>query len=128
MSTEAAPLDDGQVTSLFPAAFFIQLSIQDYQKPIKRLTEGLHIVYLSEVEFDHYLQTLQKCDIKQVKYLENKHAHHQAATRWTQHNTLKKTRLNVDAIAADPFGFVTKDLQKANAIQPLKWSKHQDNS
>lgn len=81
LSTEAAPLEYGQVTSLFPAAFFIKLSIQDYQKPIRRLTEGLHIVYLSEVEFDHYLQTLQKCDIKQVKYLENKHAHHQAATR-----------------------------------------------
>lgn len=81
LSTEAAPLDDGQVTSLFPAAFFIKLSIQDYQKPIKRLTEGLHIVYLSEMEFDHYLQTLQKCDIKQVKYLENKHLYHQAATR-----------------------------------------------
>ena len=81
LSTEAAPLDDGQVTSLFPAAFFIKLSIQEYQKPIRRLTEGLHIVYLSEMEFDHYLQTLQKCDIKQVKYLENKHVQYQAATR-----------------------------------------------
>ena len=89
LSTEAAPLENGQVTSLFPAAFFFfkyhsrleTINFQWFKKPIRRLTEGLHIVYLSELEFDHYLQTLQKCDIKQVKYLENKHAQYQAATR-----------------------------------------------
>jgi len=82
LNTEAAPLDDGQVTSLFPAAYFIDLNQpQEIKMPVRRLNEGLHIVYLSEVEFDHYLETLQKCDIKQVKYLENKHAQYQAATR-----------------------------------------------
>ena len=81
LSTEAAPLDDGQVTSLFPAAFFIKLLIQDYQKPIKRLNEGLHIVYLSELEFDDYLQTLKKCNLEQVWYLHDKHARYKAATR-----------------------------------------------
>ena len=82
LNTEAAPLENGQVTSLFPAAFFIDLNQpQEIKMPVRRLNEGLHIVYLSEEEFDHYLQTLQKCDIKQVKYLENKHAYHQAATR-----------------------------------------------
>ena len=82
LNTEAAPLEDGQVTSLFPAAFFIDLNQpQEIKMPVRRLNEGLHLVYLSEEEFDHYLQTLQKCDIKQIKYLEKKHAYHQAATR-----------------------------------------------